>query len=149
MWYSAIRPLSLVPVLVIMLVVLGTILAHCDGLLVHCLEIYKLLCPLLKLSLKTWLCAEPLNSSGWPSGSSPGSWKCPHSWRTEVAARAQPRIGSAHLKRLTIERKPGNNHRPDDWAIISNLCIGRNGQSLWHTHTNVLYKYLRHKSDII
>jgi len=91
-------------------------LARCDRLQVHCLEIYKLLCPLLKLSLKTWLCTEPLSSSGGPLGSGLGSWKCPHSRRTQVAARAQSRTGSAHLKCPTIERKPGNNHRPDDWA---------------------------------
>ena len=104
-----------------MLVVLVTILARCDGLLVHSLEIYKLLCPLLKLSLKTWLCAEPLNSSGWSLGSGLGSWNCPHSRRTQVAARAQPRIGSAHLKNPTIEREPGNNHRPDDWVHYKQL----------------------------
>jgi len=105
-----------------MLVVLGTILARCGGLLVHCFEICKLLCPLLKLSLKTWLCVEPLNSSPWPClGSGPGSSNCPHSRRTQVAVRAQPRISSAHLKRPTVEQKPGNNHRPDDWAHYKQL----------------------------
>jgi len=49
-------------------------------------------------------------------GIRPGLVKCPHSRRTQVAARAQSRTGSAHLKCPTIERKPGNNHRPDDWA---------------------------------
>jgi len=53
MWYGAVRPLTLVPVRVIMLGELVTILARCSGLLVYCLEIQKLLCPLLKLSLKT------------------------------------------------------------------------------------------------